>query len=97
PPPPSVPSPTLFRPEPGVQPLLPEEPEQVHPPDAADGTPRRQEVRRQEVADAAARPALAAGVVPVELAVEPEVAARKEIAVEVRSEEHTSELQSRVD
>src|SRR5437867_7200271 len=69
--------------DPGVQPVLPEEPEKVHAPHAADGDSLREKIRGQEMADATARAALAAGVVPEELAVEPEVAAREKVAIEV--------------
>src|SRR6266508_5157396 len=69
--------------DPGVQPVLPEETEKVHAADAADRASLRQKIRGQEVADAGARTALAAGVVPGELAVEPEVAAREKVAIEV--------------
>src|SRR5262245_61364700 len=38
--------------EPAVKPLLPEQSEQVHPPDATDGAPLRQKIRGQEVTHA---------------------------------------------
>src|SRR5262245_7493017 len=63
--------------EASVQPILPEEPEKVYAADSADRYTLRQEVRRQEVADADARPALSARVVPVELPVEPKVPTRE--------------------
>src|SRR5712664_2267322 len=76
--------------ESGVQPVLPEESEEVHTSDGTDGAPKRKEVRGEEVPDSAAD-ALAAGVVPVELAVESQIAARQEVAIDV------AEAQLRVD
>src|SRR5207244_3636592 len=69
--------------EPGVEPVLAEELEQVHAPDAARGAPLGEKIRREPVTDAAARPALPTGVVPVELPVESEIAAREEVAIDV--------------
>src|SRR5439155_1529535 len=69
--------------EPGVEPVLAEELEQVDASDAARGAPLGEKIRREPVTDAAARPALPTGVVPIELPVEPEIAAREEVAIDV--------------
>src|SRR5262249_25938522 len=69
--------------EAGIEPVLAEQPEKVDAADRAHGGAFRQQVRRQEVADAAARAALSARVVPVELPIEPQVTAREVIAIEI--------------
>src|SRR3989475_776221 len=69
--------------EPGVEPVLAEKLEQVDASDAARGAPLGEKIRREPVTDAAARPALPTGVVPIELPVEPEIAAREEVAIDV--------------
>src|SRR6266480_637892 len=70
--------------EPRIEPLLPEEPEQVQAADAAYRASLREKVRGEPVANAGARATLATRVVPIELPVEPEIAARQEVAVDVR-------------
>src|SRR5256712_9627263 len=69
--------------EPGVEPVLAEELEQVDASDSARGAPLGEKIRREPVTDAAARPALPTGVVPIELPVEPEITAREEVAIDV--------------
>jgi hypothetical protein len=69
--------------ESSLQPVLPEKADQVHAAHGADRAALGQEVRRQEVADSATRAAFAAGVVPVELAVESQISARKVVVIHV--------------
>ena len=64
--------------ESNIQPVLPEESEEMHTAHAADGASLRQEVCGEEVTDAAAD-ALAARVVPVGVSIEPDIAARKRL------------------
>src|SRR2546427_4832943 len=69
--------------EPGVEPVLAEKLEQVDASDSARGAPLGEKIRREPVTDAAARPALPTAVVPLELPVEPDIAARVEVAIDV--------------
>src|SRR5438093_8830854 len=65
-----------------IQPVLPEESNEMHAAYAAHGESFGQEVCGEEATDAAAH-ALAARIVPVELAVEPEITADEQITIDV--------------
>src|SRR2546422_1411332 len=69
--------------EPRVQPVLSEQPEEMYTAYAACAAPLRKKVRSKPVANATARTTLSTGIVPIKLSVEPEVTARKEVAVDV--------------
>src|SRR2546428_3150611 len=66
-----------------IQPVLPEEPEEMHASDAACGAPLREKIRGEPVANATAGPALPARIIPVEFPIEPQITARQEVTVDV--------------
>src|SRR2546430_10858880 len=69
--------------EPRIQPVLSEESEEMYTAYAACAAPFRKKVRSKPVANATARTTLSTGIVPIELSVEPEITARKEVTVDV--------------
>src|SRR5438876_866526 len=70
-----------------IQPVLPEEPEEMHTAHSTGRAPLREKIRREPVANATVGPALPARIVPIEFPVEPEIAARREIPINVAKAE----------
>src|SRR5438552_12582859 len=66
-----------------IQPVLPEEFEEMHTAHAACRAPLREQIRGEPVANATVGPAPPTRIVPIELPVEPEITARQEVAVDV--------------
>src|SRR2546427_4195732 len=66
-----------------IQPVLPEEPEEMHTAHSTGGAPLREKIRCEPMANATVGPALPARIVPIEFPVEPEIAARREIPIDV--------------
>src|SRR2546422_2048532 len=70
-----------------IQPVLPEEPEEMHTAHSTGRAPLREKIRREPVANATVGPALPARIVPIELPVESQITARQEGVVEVAKAE----------
>src|SRR2546430_9212045 len=78
--------PRLF--ESTIQPVLPEEREEMHTARSARGAPLREKIGGEPVANATVGPALPARIVPIELPVESQITARQEVVVDVAKAEN---------
>src|SRR2546425_2786623 len=73
--------------ESSIQPVLPEEPEEMHTAHSARGAPLREKIGGEPVANATVGPALPARIVPIELPVESQITARQEVVGDVAKAE----------